>query len=730
MRHWMPLVGVCLFAAAAPAQPPKPTDGGGSDRGLYVPVPHPLTSDALTRIRNSVDAERGKGTDRPAWVVFDFTPNGKDAHNPDPALAIALASYIAGETRDGLNDVKTVAFATRKVSGHTVLPFLACRDIVMGREASVGEVVAPGEPPLVERTAKDYEAILKLVRPTRFAAVRKMFDARVRVGSGKKAGGEWLVNMADKVDKESVENPKEVEGVSAEGVGLYKPDVAVRLGLCRGVRDTRTELADLLGIAPSSLRDDPLNGRPPEAFRYTLTGAIDQGVKESVRRTLAGVVSRKGNLVFLQLECAGGDLEAARELAEELIKFQKPESGEGLKIVAFVPNSAPDTAAIIALGCTEIVLSRRTDAKAGDELPPQADIGDFTNALTAAPQAADGLATSLRELAEKQGYPPLLAEGMVRKDMSILFVRSTVDKRKTKLMTREEYDAAKGGWVSLTVVKKKGEFLKLTADQAEGIGLAKTTAGRDLAELAAKYGVEPGRVKDATPAWLDRFATFLRIPTVTVLLFVLAVVGLILELKVPGAMIPGIISALAFICIFWAHTQFSGQIAVLAGLLFLLGLILILLEVFVIPGVGVPLVFGILLIVGSVALVTVDRIPDSGDEWIKFGGKMAQYMFALIAGFFLALVVARYLPSLPIANRMFLPPVDDGTDGTGLLPGAAKAAALLGATGVTTTVLRPAGTVLFGDEFVDVVTEGGYVAAGTRVQVIEVEGTRLVVKAV
>ncbi len=725
MRHWTPLLGVCLFAAAAPAQPPKPADGG-SDRGLYVPVPHPLTSDALTRIKNLVDAERGKGGDRPAWVVFDFTPNGKDAHNADAALAIDLGNHIV--TR--LNDVKTVAYATRKVHGHTVLPFLACRDIVMGREASVGEVVGPGEAAPPGWVQEAYVSLLKQVRPTQLAAVRKTFDPRVRVGSGKKAGGEWLVNLADPEDKKSVENPKEVEGVSAEGVGLYKPDVAVRLGLCRGVRDTRTELADLLGIAPSSLRDDPLNGRPPEAFRYTLTGAIDQGVKESVRRALAGVVSRKGNLVFLQLECAGGDLEAARELAEELIKFQKPESGDGLKIVAFVPNSAPDTAAIIALGCTEIVLSRRTDAKAGDDAPPQADIGDFTNALTAAPQAAAGLATSLRELAEKQGYPPLLAEGMVRKEMSILFVRSTVDQRKTRLMTREEYDAAKGAWVSLTVVKKKGEFLKLTADQAETIGLAKTTAGRDLAELAAKYGVEPGRVKDATPAWLDRFATFLRNPSVTVLLFVLGVVGLILELKVPGAMIPGIISALAFICIFWAHTQFSGQIAVLAGLLFLLGLILILLEVFVIPGVGVPLVFGILLIVGSVALVTVDRVPDSGDEWIKFGGKMAQYMFALIAGFFLALVVARYLPSLPIANRMFLPPVDDGTDGTGLLPGAAKAAALLGATGVTTTVLRPAGTVLFGDEFVDVVTEGGYVEAGTRVQVIEVEGTRLVVKAV
>jgi len=722
MRHGMPLLGVFLAAAFAAAQPPNPADGGGTERGLYVTVPHPLTSDGLTRIRNSVDAARANGADRPAWVVFDFTPNGKDAYNPDASNAVELGTYIAN-----LNDVKTVGFATKKVSGHTVLPFLACRNVVMGKESTVGEVVGATDPPPANWVQEAYRELLAKVRPTQLAAVRKMFDPRIKLGSGKKAGGEWLVNLADKADKESVENPQPVRGVSDEGIGLYKPDVAVRLGLARGVRDTRTELADLLGIAPSSLRDDPLNGRPPEAFRYTLTGAVDQGVKESVRRTIEGVISRKGNLLFLQLECAGGDLDAARELAELLTRFQKPATGDGIKIVAFVPNAAPDTGAIIALGCTEIVLSRRTDAKAGDDPAPQATIGDFSALLAGNPQAADTLAVSLRQLAEEQGYPPLLAEGMVRKDMEIVFARSKVDQRKTKLLTRQEYDAAAGAWVTPEVVKAKGALLKLTADQAARFGLAKTTDTRSLDELALKYGAEPGRMKDATPAWLDRFATFLKIPTVTVLLVVIGFVGLILELKVPGATIPGIIAALAFICVFWAHTQFSGQVAVLAGLLFLLGLILILLEVFVIPGIGAALIFGILLMVGSLALVTVDGIPSSGDQWIKLGGKMATYMFALMGGFVLALLIARYLPSMPIANRMFLPPVDDST---GLLPGAAKAAALLGVMGVTTTVLRPAGTVLFGEEFVDVVTEGGYITAGTKVQVIEVEGTRIVVKAV
>lgn len=724
-RRRMPWVG--LLAALAVFATAPAVSAQGTDRGLYVAVPHPLTSEGYTRIKNSVDAARAKGADRPAWVVFDFTPNGKDAHNPtDTSQAGDLAQYIAG-----LTDVKTVAFLTRKAHGHTPLPILACQDIVMGKDASLGEVVGPADPPLAPRQAKDYKDILEAKRPTQMAAVRKMYDPKVRLARGKKGNGDVLIDLNNKAEREGVVNPQPVAGFAEDGIALYKPTAAQDLGLCRGVRDTRTELADLLGIAPSSLRDDPLNGRPPEAFRYTLSGAIDNGVKESLKRTLRGVVDRKGNIVFLQLECAGGDLEAARELAEELIKFQKPEQGEGLKIVAFVPNSAPDTAAIVALGCTEIVLSRRTDAKAGDDAPPQADIGDFSNALTTNPQAAGVLAGSLRKLAEEQGYPPLLAEAMVRKDVAVVFARSKVDQRKTKLLTQEEYDAAKGEWVTPEVVKPKGELLKLTADKAERFGLAKTTATRDLDELMAKYGVEASRVKDATPAWLDRLAAFFRDPTVTVLLFVLGIAGMILEMKLPGAVVFGVVSALAFICIFWAHTQFSGQLAVLAGLLFLLGLVLVLLEVFVIPGVGAPLIFGIILMVGSVALITVERIPDTGAEWMKLGGRMTQYLFAMVGGFVLALVAARYLPSLPIANKMFLPPADaDPQADAVLLPGAAQAAALLGAVGVTSTVLRPAGTVQFGDAFVDVVTDGGYVPAGTKVQVIEVEGTRIVVKAV
>src|SRR5262249_48655867 len=107
------------------------------------------------------------------------------------------------------------------------------------------------------------------------------------------------------------------------------------------------------------------------------------------------------------------------------------------------------------------------------------------------------------------------------------------------------------------------------------------------------------------------------------------------------------------------------------------------------------------------------------------------FIFALMGAIVAAFVVARFLPQMPGANRLLLnPPTDQPNASQLALPGASEAAELLGAIGTSTTPLRPAGVVRFGDKFVEVVSDGGSIPAGTRVQVIAVEGTRIVVKEV
>ena len=130
----------------------------------------------------------------------------------------------------------------------------------------------------------------------------------------------------------------------------------------------------------------------------------------------------------------------------------------------------------------------------------------------------------------------------------------------------------------------------------------------------------------------------------------------------------------------------------------------------------------------GLGLVTFDKVPQNGLEWYLLGMKGIQFGFAMIGSFVLAFLIARFLPKVPYANRLMLSPPSEQVSRD--LPGGEEAANLLGAIGTANTALRPAGVVRFGDKLVDVVSDGGFIPAGTRVQVFAVEGTRIVVKEV
>jgi membrane-bound ClpP family serine protease len=242
-------------------------------------------------------------------------------------------------------------------------------------------------------------------------------------------------------------------------------------------------------------------------------------------------------------------------------------------------------------------------------------------------------------------------------------------------------------------------------------------------------------VQTSRDDWLDAVAQFLREPIVNVILIMAGVAGLILELKMPGFGIPGIVSAICFVLFFWAHA-FAGQSAwefkLLAILLFVLGLVLLGVEMFLLPGFGITGISGVALIVISLVLVTLEQMPSTSQEWIGLGTGLTTVGLGLVAGMGAAVVLARYLPSIPYASRLVLEPPNEPEHAADIeyTQEGIHAAALLGALGVAATTLRPAGKAQFGEQILDVVAEGDYVNPGARVQIIEIEGNRIVVKEV
>ncbi len=704
-----------LLSLVAPAAAQNAT-------GLYVPVPSPITSDVVTHVKSQVNTHlESQVRARPAAIIFDFTPDGKAASTPELGTCRNLAAFIQQTQRQA--NTTTVAFVHGKISGYTVLPALTCKELIMSKDAVLGEVTAPGVDP-IQQPDKEYFRFY-FDRPAQFALVQKLYDPEVKLrrGQSRQANVPQFVDARDAKAAAELTGLQHVADQQDGHLASYTARTAKEVGLCKANAESPQSVAELYGC---TLTTDPLGGRQPEAFRWTLRGEVDGGMRDSVNRVMRELRAKNGNILILTLACTGKDLVTARDIADDLRKAENAATEDAkILVVGFIPESAGAAATVIALGCNDIVMYK---PKADSPDAREAEIGDFDGAIRSSDTGP--MVASIRELAESQGYPGILIDGMFKKDIEIVRATEKTNKLVTRLMTRDEFEKVKNDWNDDGTIKPKGQLLKLNATRAAELGLARYLVDSpDARDVAVNiYGARD--VRDLEPGWLDRFADFLRLPVVTVLLVVIGFTGLILELKMPGLTFPGIIAALCFIMVFWSQSRFSGQTFVLALLLFLLGLVLIGLEIFVLPGFGACGIFGILCMLAGLGLVTLDRIPQTGEEWGILGVKVSQYLFAMMGAVALAFTIARFLPRMPYANRLVLNVPTEGGMASLALPGATEAAEMLGAFGTTNTALRPAGVVRIGEKFVDVVSDGGFIPAGTRVQVIQVEGTRIVVKEV
>jgi membrane-bound ClpP family serine protease len=725
---WLAILAAALVGLGAPARAEQP----GADEGVFITVQKPITSAVVDHIKAKTERALQR---KVRTIVYDFNPAKHATGTEEYGPCRDLAAYL------GRLQVTTVAFVHGVTTGHRVLPVLACKDLVMSSEARLGNVIGDSTDPLDEDQRQFYRQLAEQrVGRAQAALVLKMFDKNLEVIKATTLqGSEYFLDRAAPPPPEVRLTGREpvVPGLGKNEIGFYPARQARNeLHLCKLIRETREEVKDAYDLKPASLREDPLEGRDPKAVRVLLNEHISRAVAEALMRRIRQTVGDHANFVILQLECGGGDPLVALDLAE-FLRSLSDEDEQGrfpVTTIAYIPKNAPDAATVIALGCTEIVMGR------------DAHIGDFEQITK--PQGGDPnpdrykmLRDALMELAAKQGYAPLLARGMLDANVWIYEVRSQKGRAERKLLTREELEADRAGpreWGSPRLIKPgepNGKFLVLIGQEAKDLDLAREVVD-DFSHLTRLYHLE--NVRDAKLDFLYKFAAFLQQPAVSVFLIMIGIACLILELKMPGLGLPGVIAALCFVLYFWAQShQLSGQIIMLAVLLFVLGLLLLGLEVFVLPGFGVPGISGIVLIVVSLALATLEKKPETTQEWVSFGRAMGAVGLSLAGAVTVAFLLARYLPNIPVANRLVLkPPVgeDNLLEGDALPASSdgvrSELAALLGAIGVAATTLRPAGIARFGDDFVDVITDGSYVQAGTRVQVIEIEGNRVIVKEV
>jgi len=696
--------------------------------GQYVYVRNPINTKVVNVIKTRIQRHLEQTKQPGSKIIFDFNPQGYPSSTSDYGSCRELATFILG-----LQNVTTVAFvhATSQgeqpppaITGHTVLPVIACQEIVMSADARIGDAIRDQSGALLPDQVQFYEYVAKS-RGRYPAVVLKMLDKDAEVIEGTRDNGVWYIDKRRRKEEAGFQETGPAPGLGPGRTGIYTAQQAEKYyRLCNLIRETPNEVIEAYGLPPRSLHGDPLQGRTPVAWRFVVRGVLDLGLQERLTGRIRQAIGQGANQIILQLECGGGSPVIARELADFFRALQDDAGDNPVKSVAFVTRHAHDYALFLALGCTEIVMDQ------------QAKLGDFEDLLARHPKERKALGPPLTELAQLQGYSPLLMRGMIEPEIAIYRVQNQKGRLEYLLVDGVELERdrkEKKNWINPEMIKKEGQWFSLNAEEALRLGVSQHTFAGDpdkaFADIKNYYGLDA--VKEAGSDWLDAVRAFLCNKIVAMFLVMIGIAALILEFKLPGATVPGIIAAICFVLYFWAHSHLAGHLVWLGILLFMLGLILVGLEIFVFPGVGVLGFSGIGLMLGSLALVTLVKKPETSREWFDLGVTVSTLGVSLLGAVAGAVILAWYLPHMPFAHRMVLKP--PGALGEVLEEEASALemnAGLLGAIGIAATALRPAGKVRMGDDFIDVVAEGDYVEAGARVQVIEIEGNRIVVKEV
>ncbi len=385
--------------------------------------------------------------------------------------------------------------------------------------------------------------------------------------------------------------------------------------------------------------------------------------------------------------------------------------------MAYIPRAARADAAFVALAADQIVMN------------PVAVLGGQMSAHVSDDEAKL-VAGSLREIAKRKGHSPAVAAALV--DPTVTVYRYTrLRDGLVDYFTTDDVAALPDadGWQQGVEIGRHGQALELTGEDAEQYGVARFLA-RDFEEFKGHYGLE-GDPALVEASWAHILIDALNSPGVSWLLLLIGGAALYAELQAPGIGLGGLISALCFMLYFWI-AYLGGSANWLEVLLFLSGVVCLMLEIFVLPGVGVfGLAGGLLVIVSLVLASQTFVLPRNAYQVSQLRNSLILLTTAGGGIVALAVLINRYLPHAPMFNRMMLaPPTPEELSVINQREAVARFGHLLGLEGTTMTPLLPSGKAQIGDELVDVIADGEVIERNRPVRVVEVRGNRVLVRQV
>jgi membrane-bound serine protease (ClpP class) len=697
---------------------------------------------AIARARDQLVSEaRARGDGRRPILVLRFVPSGdKDGAGGQFESVLSLARFL--ESRE-MADVKTVAWLPNSVRGHGVLAAIACEEIVMAADAELGDAHAD-EPPdrAVSRTVVEaYREIADAKRTVPVALAVGMIDPAVEVVQIESEEGIRFLTR-EEVQQYRADNEVISESTLAPAgaVAIFTGRQGRQFGFVKYLAASKEDVAKALSAPVESLEVNQSLMADWIPVMITVRGEITPGAVSQIATLLNDHVARGANWIGVRVDSAGGDLDACITLAHQLAQLD-PNS---IRTVAYVPVEAKGGAAVITLACDQLVMA--PDAAigigadlaelAGDDrrnLPPPRRPGMNANndgndpaELKAAVASAE---LSLRSsLASQTDRSWSLLAAMIDPEIELFQYRNK-QTGEVRWMSVEEAEELRDApnWTQGAPLHDGKDPLLLRGTQALEAGIAfQTVDGFD--QLRRLYGLKD--IDFVEPNWAMKLVHALASPGLAMFLLMLGLVGMYVEMKTPGVGVGGVVAAIAFLLFFWSKSL-EGTATSLEIVMFVGGIVLMLIEIFVVPGVGVFGLAGGLMVIFSLVLASQTfTFPRSTAEMDEMRRSMSVVVGAGVGVVGLAFALRRFLPHAPIFNRLVLePPPPEERITLSHREALADYSHLVGVAGEAMTDLRPGGRALVGGQLIDVISEGVPLDRGTRVVVVEAHANRVIVRA-
>ena len=418
-----------------------------------------------------------------------------------------------------------------------------------------------------------------------------------------------------------------------------------------------------------------------------------------VRRGVKEAMEAKADVLVLDMETNGGRVDVTEEIIGIIAKFPG-------QTVTFVNKKAFSAGAFISFATQKIYMAPQSVIGAAAPIMASPTGGAQEIGGTMEVKASSAISALVRANAEKNGHNPAVADAMVKKTSEL------------KLDDK--------------VINEKGQILTLTDQEAARTygqpakPLLSAGTVQNIEALLKQLGFEAVQVKRIEPSGMEKLASWVN--TISPILLIIGIAGIYIEFKTPGFGLPGIIGITAFAIYF-----FGGYVAGLTGLewvaVFIVGIALVVLELFFFPGTLVLGLAGFGLIVVSLVMAMVDIYPGAPSlpTFPQLQVPLNDLVLAAVGAVILILILSRVLPRTSFYPAL----VSQGA--SGVQTEAAIAATQqqhLGMVGVAISTLRPGGKAQFGDELLDVVTEGDLIEPGRKVRVIGSSGHEAVVEVI